>query len=222
MQQPTGSLLQKSFFTPKLWLLKRALDRIPWLPISLDIYYFFSYTGSPPQKIRHRFAGTIREADINDLDGIVTCSGRNKRALFKQRFASEERCVIAITKDGAIAGYGWASTKSQHQEDKTKCTFEIPQGMIYIYDWFIQPNYRLTGLWVGFIHFLMSDEIYDPNRGIFGFISHGNDASLKAHIKFGFKAYKRKIILTIAGKIFVIDRSFDDKETDKPLRPLHF
>jgi len=205
----TRSLAKKIQNKSALWLIKRAFDKISILPVSIRLLYFFKYTGEHKSKLIPRFSGTIRWGSEQDLPGILRCSNPGKNNIYLDRFKQGEKCLVAIDKDGNTAGYGWLSLKQAHTEDKTNIVFEFPQQSIYAYDIFVQPRYRLTGLWVGLIQLILNSEYYDPTSGLYCFVSHGNHASLRPHIRYGFELFEQQTIVT------VLNRSFSIK---KPLR----
>lgn len=176
----------------------RILDRITWSPIKITILYFFKFTGIDSSKLKPRFAGEIRWGDHNDIPGIMECIDKpSKEILFRKRLSMNDKCFVAIDDNGNTAGYGWLTLKNSHLEEKTQCLFEFPAGSIYTYDIYIDPNYRLTGIWVGFMQLILKSEHYNPDGGLYCSIAYGNLASLKPHIRYGFKVYLRKTIVTI-------------------------
>lgn len=188
------------------WFFKRLMDKMPWLPLRLSIYYFFRFTGPPPKHIKHRFPGTIRWASMQDLIDIDNCARSNHFALYLARMLRHDKCVIATTQSGIPAAYGWISNNTFHIENRTRSRIDIEPGMIYVYDCYIRPEYRLTGLWVGLMDFIMDSNLYDPEKGLFGFIAYGNTASFRVHVRFGFELYLRRIILAISTRVFSFDR----------------
>ena len=159
--------------------------------------YFFTYNGEPQQKLQHRFSGSIKWGDNHDIPGILECTNISKKSLYMQRLQNGEKCLVATDKNGITAGYGWLTLRNTHIEDKTHCVFNFPEGAIYAYDFYIMPQYRLTGIWVGFINLILNSEYYIPDIGLYCSIDYGNHKSLRFHIRFGFKIYQQKTILNI-------------------------
>jgi len=199
------SLLAKLRRNSPLWFLQRILDRIAGRSLKLRLLYFFKYTGDHRSALSPRFPGEIRWGGPEDLPGIIKCAGSGKDDLFRERLESGDKCIVAINERGITAGYGWLCLDSRHVEDRTDCVFEFPAGSIYAYDFYIHPRYRLTGLWVGFMQLILDSSHYNPEAGLHCFISYGNTASLKPHIRYGFKLYQRKTILTLPWHSFMFD-----------------
>ncbi len=200
------SLIAKLRHNSPLWSLQRILYRIPGRPLKLRILYFFKFTGDHHSALSPRFPGEIRWGGPEDLPGIIKCAGRGKDKLFRQRLENGDKCIVAINERGITAGYGWLSLDSRHAEDRTGYVFEFPPGSIYAYDFYIHPRFRLTGLWVGFMQLILDSPHYDPDAGLHCFISYGNTASLKPHIRYGFRIYQRKTILSAFGRSFMFEK----------------
>jgi len=202
----TRSLIAQLRLNSPLWFLQRVFDRVPGRPLKLRMLYFFKYTGDHRSALSPRFPGDIRWGTRDDLPGIIKCAGHGKEALFRRRLEDGDKCLVAINERGITAGYGWLSVGSRHVEDRTGCVFDFPDGSIYAYDFYIHPRFRLTGLWVGFMQLILDSPHYNPEAGLHCFISYGNTASLKPHIRYGFKLYQRKTILTLPWHSFMFNQ----------------
>jgi len=196
-----------------LWLLQRLFAHIPGKPIKLHIRYFFKYTGDHDSVLRARFPGTIRWGDQSDLPGIIECAGRSKDEFFKQRIKNGDRCIVAVEAHDSIQAYGWLCMDNRHIEDKTGFVLEFPRRSLYAYDIYITPKYRLTGIWVGIMQLILDSAYYHPDAGLHCFIDYGNTASLKPHIRYGFKVYQRTVILSFMGRSFRFTKPIEHNES---------
>lgn len=212
MHSAATKLIQTLRIENVVWPLKRILARVGWLPVNLNIYYFFKYAGMPDSILEHRFRGTVRWANANDVSLIANSYGRDRIDELRRRLNESERCILAINRLGEVAGFGWVTEKNEHWESSSKCIFKIPEGTIYTYNWYIEPQYRLTGLWVGMMNFLFESGIYDADHGLMAYIAHKNFPSIRAHIRFGFELYHRKVILTVGSRAISFDKEFEHND----------
>jgi hypothetical protein len=145
---------------------------------------------------------------------LTECFKNDLNRLFKQRFKNNELCLIAISNDGHAAGFGWITKYSQHRDDASKCLFSFPEGALYTYNWYIDPKYRLTGLRIGFMKHIIDSNHYNPSKGIIVFIAHNNIPSFKTHIRYGFKLFQRKVILTSFNMAVFFDKSLEHTDAN--------
>ncbi len=190
-----------------LWFIMRILDRLPVLHMKLRIFYFFRFLGTDESVLRPRFQGEIKWGESEDLAGVIKLAGISKSSLYHQRVNNGDKFVTAIDTDGETVGYGWVCLKNTHIENKTGHKFTFPEGAIYAYSIYVNPDYRLHGIWVGFMQLILNSPYYDPERGLYCFINYGNIASLKPHFRYGFHIFSRKIILNFFGRSFAFDKS---------------
>lgn len=190
-----------------LWLLRH----VPRTPVQLGILCFLQLEGVP--EVRHswlRGPGVVRAGSPADLEGLVAC--RDKRRLFEERFAAGDHCVVAVM-DGRIVGFEWFSEGPTHRESNHGYLIEIPRGVVYTYDAYVDPGFRNSGFWLRFkAHQAALMKEIGKGR-VLTFVEYGNRSSLKAHLRLGFKPQKRVLALRVLGLSL-----FKAQSTD--LRPL--
>ena len=170
--------------TPRLLLAQKMLRQVPFRHIDLGKLCFLRLDGRPhvpPALLRGD--ATVRRATLDDLPGLVKL--RDRRDLFRARFATGDHCVVALS-GGRIIGFEWFCEQPVHREDVWGLSIDIPGGLVYAYDAYIDPGYRNTGVWLRFKAFLGEWMTAAGKRGVLTFVEHGNWPSLRTHIRFGF------------------------------------
>ncbi len=174
---------------------------IPFFPFQYFQYYFLEFRGVP-HKQKIRFDGKIavaKEEDLRELQRFFS----SKAKKFESRFKQGHMIVFAQEQDGRIVGYENLDFSAAHLERHSGIEIAIPQDSIYLYDAYIDPQYRMRGVWVGFKN-LIGDLMVEKNRNrLMTFIEWDNPASLKSHLQFGFKIYEKRCIWRIFGKPLV-------------------
>lgn len=170
---------------PPFLIVQGLLNRVPGRPFRVARFFLLSLS-EPATSIARGF-GSVREGTVADVAGM--CLLEDKEKVFCTRFEDGELCVVAVH-DGRIIGYEWFSDKAFHLEGRYKYRIEIPEDSIYAYDGFIQREYRLRGIWVLFQKYLLDQLQLLRRKRIIAMVDHGNDASLKAHLRFGYVVLK--------------------------------
>jgi GNAT superfamily N-acetyltransferase len=183
--------------TPPLLLLQKALRQVPFRPVDVGKLCFLRLDAVPRVPAsRLRGAGHIRPGRRADLDALTAL--RDQRETFVERFDSGDHCVVAEV-DGRIVGYEWFCARSSHLEESWGYRITIPEGFVYAYDAYIDPRYRNTGVWLKFKDYLGSWMVESGKRGVLTFVDYGNPASLRTHLRFGFKPALNVLALKILG-----------------------
>jgi GNAT superfamily N-acetyltransferase len=171
--------------TPWLLVLQKLLRRVPFRPFDIGKMCFLRLDGRPnvPASML-RGSAEVRFATAADLPRLVEL--RDKQAIFVERFAEGDRCVVAIA-EGHIIGYEWFSDRPIHYESSWGYSIRIPGGFVYAYDAFIDPDHRNTGLWLRFKAYLSDWMMECDKRGVLTFVDYGNWASMRTHLRFGFE-----------------------------------
>jgi hypothetical protein len=175
------------------WLLRR----IPLAPVRIGILYFLELDGVPEVRSAwQRGPGLVRAGTPADLEGLVAC--RDKRRLFEERFAAGDHCVVAVM-GGRIVGFEWFSEGPTHRENNHGYLIEIPRGVVYAYDAYIEPELRNSGFWLRFKAHQAALMKELGKARVLTFVEYGNWSSLKAHLRLGFKPQKRVFALSVLG-----------------------
>jgi GNAT superfamily N-acetyltransferase len=192
---------------PLLVNLRSLLQRIPFKPLDINCLYFLEYVGIPPQHANFlRGRAEVRSATLQDLEGLTKC--QNKLLTFLKRFKSDDYCVVAVL-DGRIVGHQWFCDKPFHVEEVYSYKIEVPPDAIYAYDIFILPEHRLAGIWFKF-HCLYLRELMQKlqRHKIIGMVEYGSRLSMNTHLRFGFKLFRRVLVIKMFGKSMFIRRTF--------------
>ena len=183
--------------TPGLLLAQKLLRRVPFRPIDIGKLCFLQLNGVPkvPAAMLRGHAD-VRFATLNDLDGLADL--QDKSAIFRDRLAAGDRCVVAIV-DNRIVGYEWFSDSLVHHEAAWGYRITIPGGFVYAYDAYIDPAYRNTGVWLRFKAYLADWMIARGKHGVLTFVDYGNWPSLRTHLRFGFEPTESVFALRVIG-----------------------
>ncbi len=165
-----------------------------FLPIQYDIHIFLRYDGIPHVE-RLLFAGIVREATENDLPLLIQCNPKPER--FRERFHQGDRCLVAETPPGEIIGYEWFSAPPYHRDQKYHYKISIPQEAFYLYDAFIRPQLRVSGVWLALKAYMGKIMKEEGKSALITYVSHNNALSLRTHFRFGFRVYERVTVVTL-------------------------
>ncbi len=187
-------------FNTRLIQLKPLLSSLKYIiPIKFDVHFFLRYKGYP-QVTRIPFNGSFHEASPGDLPRLVQCNPKRHR--FEERFRNQDRCFIAETPSGSIVGYEWLSTPPFHYEQKYHYRITIPEGSFYLYDAFILPEYRISGVWLGLKAAIGEAMQKEGKHTLITYVSHNNHLSFRTHFRFGFRIYECVSVLTLGSMGF--------------------
>jgi len=165
-----------------------------FLPIQYDIHIFLRYDGIPHVE-RLLFAGIVREATENDLPLLIQCNPKPER--FQERFRHGDRCLVAETPPGEIIGYEWFSAPPYHRDQKYHYKIPIPPEAYYLYDAFILPQLRVSGVWLALKSYMGKIMKEEGKSALITYVSYNNTLSLRTHFRFGFQVYERVSVITL-------------------------
>jgi hypothetical protein len=192
---------------PPAHLFRILVEKLTFHTVQIRKFYLLAYAGFP-RVANNRGPGLVRKGEPSDVAGMALLEDAVKQKIFQERFLAGEHCAVAEHK-GKIVGYEWYSSSSIHIEQRYLYTISIPQDAVYAYDAFIQPEYRISGVWVRFKTFI-GEEMKRLNKGrIITMIDSDNTLSLKTHTRFGYSVFKSIVVVNVAGK-----RYFSEKESD--------
>ncbi len=188
---------------PPFLIVQNGLRRVPGHPVALGKLCFLQLEGVPEVPAsRLRGAATVRRGTESDLAALLAL--RNHPDLFLDRFAAGDHCVVAVV-EGRIVGYEWFCVQPVHREGTWDYPIEIPPGFVYAYDAYVDPAYRNSGVWLRFKAYLGTWMVNAGKRGVITFVDYGNWASLRTHLRFGFRPAQSVVALNILGvKLFTI------------------
>jgi len=187
--------------TPGLLLLQKVLRRLPFKPIDIGKLCFLRLDrlpDVPPGMLRGN--ASVRAGTPDDLPGLVRL--QDKAQTFRERFKRGDQCVVA-TVGALIIGYEWFADGGSHLESTWGFLIAIPRDFVYAYDAYIDPAHRNTGVWLRFKAHLSELMKASGKRGVLTFVDYGNWASLRTHLRFGFKPAESVLAFRVMGlKLF--------------------
>jgi GNAT superfamily N-acetyltransferase len=185
---------------PALALFRKAAHLVPFRPFDAAKLCFLRFDGVPrvsPALLRGR--GVVRRGTPADLDDLTAL--QDKRSIFASRFAAGDHCVVAVA-EGRIVGYEWLCDQSMHVEGEWRYPIQIPPGCVYAYDAYIDPAFRNGGVWLRFKAYLGELMTSSGKRAVITFVEHGNVASWRTHVRFGFVPTMTVVAMRVCGRAF--------------------
>ena len=181
-------------------VLRGLLRLVPFRPVDAAKLCFLRLDGVPrvpPALLRGR--GVVRRGTPADLDDLTAL--QQKRSIFEARFAAGDHCVVAAA-DGRLVGYEWFCDQPVHRESEWDYPIQIPPRSVYAYDAYIDPAYRNGGVWLRFKAYLADWMAARGKRSVITFVEHGNVASWRTHVRFGFSPTVTVLAVRIFGRTF--------------------
>jgi hypothetical protein len=187
--------------------LRSLIGRIPFRPFDINCLYFLEYVGIPPQHTNFiRGRAEIRSASLQDLEELTKC--KNTPREFLERFKANDYCAVAVL-DGRIVAHQWVCDRPFHIEQRYSYKIEIPPDAVYTYDLFILPEHRLSGMWFKFYSLYVRELMQRLHRQkIIGMVDYGSHLSMNTHLRFGFKLFRRVLVIKMFGKSLCLTRTF--------------
>ena len=184
---------------------QRVLRRISFATIDVNCLNCLEYTARVCNTCSN-FAEDIyvRGGTLLDLDKMAECQNFPHAAV--ERFASKEHCVVAVA-DGRIVGYQWFCDKPARIEERYSFNVQIPADALYGYDAFVRPECRRLKVWSRFHSEYLPKLLARLQRNkIIVMVDQGNSASMNAHIRLGYKLYRKVYVLKIRNRSLFVTR----------------
>jgi GNAT superfamily N-acetyltransferase len=185
---------------PALTVFRKVAHLVPFRPFDAAKLCFLRYDGVPrvpPALLRGR--GIVRRGTPADVDALTAL--QHKRSIFASRFAAGDHCMVAVA-DGRIVGYEWLCERPIHLEGEWLYPIRIPPGCVYAYDAYIDPAFRNGGVWLRFKAYLGEWMTVRGMRAVITFVEHGNAASWRTHLRFGFVPTMTVRAVRVCGRTF--------------------
>jgi GNAT superfamily N-acetyltransferase len=193
---------------PALAVFRKLARLIPFRPFDAAKLCFLRYDGVPrvsPAMLRGR--GVVRRGTPADLDDLTAL--QDKRSVFALRFANGDHCMVAVA-EGRIVAYEWLCDQPTHVEGEWRYPIRIPPGCVYAYDAYIDPAFRNGGLWLRFKAYLADWMDARGMRAVITFVEHGNVASWRTHLRFGFVPTTTVVAVRVWSRAFFKTRTAID------------
>lgn len=136
------------------------------------------------KKFRKYEAATLRQATEKNLEPLARCLGRAKPEL-KKRWERKDICFLAEANGSAVSAT-WVSFQ-KYRLDEVDYIFDPGANGIFLYDSYTVPEWRLKGIHVNVMQYLLDCLLNHSVEKVYSAIEHGNDLSLRTHLRFGFK-----------------------------------
>ncbi len=176
------------------------LDKLSFHTVQVASFYLLQFVGIPGAQ-RGRGPGAVRRGGPSDILQMERLEGSGKEEIFRERFRRGDHCSVAVHREKVI-GYEWYTFDSCHREQRYLFPVSIPEDAVFAYDAFIQPEYRVSGIWIKFKAHL-GDRMREMGRSrIITLIDCDNKLSVNTHLRFGFKIFRRVFYFRLAGSRF--------------------
>lgn len=182
-----------------LVLLQRLLRRIPLSPLDVNCLHCLEYFADNCDQAGFVDQGIlVRAGTLADVPRMSEC--RNFPERLPERFAAQEHCVVATLGDRVI-GYQWFCDKASRIEERYGYTVNIPPDAIYGYDAFVLPEYRCVRVWKRFHKLYLRDLLTQlRRRRVIVMVDEGNSVSMSAHLRVGYRLYRKLYVAKLFGK----------------------
>jgi hypothetical protein len=202
---------------PALVMLQKVFRRLPFAAFDVNCLHCLEF--EMPGAGQCTFSNAqleIREGTFLDLDRMALCQNFPDR--LSERFEAHEHCVIAAIGTKVI-GYQWFCDKPTRIEERYGYPVEIPADALYGYDAFVLPQYRRMKVWTAFhTAYLNALLARLHRRRVIVMVDQSNVVSMRAHLRLGYKLFRKVYVLKFFGKVFWVTR--ECARVVKELRPL--
>jgi GNAT superfamily N-acetyltransferase len=191
--------------------LDAILERIPFRPLEVGLYYSLRKVGAPGNPSRDSDL-VIRPGLEADLDLLTRAMPKADR--FLRRFQDGDRCLLAM-EAGQVVGYLWFSVREVYDEELTGYRVRIPGNAVYSYDEYVSPALRRRGILTrlfAVLHDWMDGHGKDT---ILILISDDNPDSWHAHLKRGFVPLTGILYVRFLGLRLYRVRSVSDSQAEE-------
>ncbi len=194
-------------------LLQKALRKIPLAPLDVNCLQCLEYFAAGNEQGDYLGRDiVIRAGTPLDISQMSECQNFPER--FPERFAAQEHCVVATVGERVI-GYQWFCDKPSRIEERYGYKVEIPADSLYGYDAFVLPQYRRAKVWTRFHTSYLKDLLARLNRRrVMVMVDRGNIVSMSAHLRVGYRVYRRIYIAKAFGKTMWISRAVERSEDE--------
>jgi GNAT superfamily N-acetyltransferase len=158
------------------------------VPSRLFYYHRVAILHLEERKHFRRFGSVVlRRATVEDLESLARHLGRPTIGLdvLKQRWARDDTCVLAEV-GGSPVSMQWAS-RQRYPLDGVDYVFDPGDKGVLLYDAYTAPEWRMKGIHVNVMQHLLEYLSPEGIEGVYSAIDHGNDHSLRTHLRFGFR-----------------------------------
>ncbi len=180
--------------------VRRVIDRISLHLVRLFGFYVLEFDHVPVLPAAARLFGfTVASGTKENITALLSCWPQLSIVELEARFSCGDHCALVRFKD-QVVGYEWACLDSVHVEARYHVALPIPSDAIYLYDCFVQPEYRKRGVWL-VLRAYWAEFMKQASRSrVFSIVDIGNDLSLNTHLHFGYKVVSWAVGFQMCGK----------------------
>ena len=102
-----------------------------------------------------------------------------------------------------MVAYEWFSAKDHQIEERFGYTITIPKDAIYAYDAYTSEAFRGRGIWSEIIAEALVLMREEQRSRLISHVDYGNDVSMTAHMKVGFRPVQRYLYVSVFGLRFL-------------------
>lgn len=164
-----------------------------------DRFYVLHYRVRPGElsPIVSRLSGiVVRPAVAADIDRLQVMAPRGDE--YSARMAGGNVGLIADD-GGRVAGMIWLKQSDVHYEEDVAYPFTLPEKSGWQYDLFVDPAYRLRGVWIQLEEALIAHVAARGISDLFGLTKALNKPSVNAHVRYGYTIIEEIITLRLLG-----------------------
>jgi GNAT superfamily N-acetyltransferase len=136
------------------------------------------------RRLRRSGRAEVREGTAADSAVLVRYLGR-KMSDLEARWARNDRCCVAEV-EGIPVSATWISSGA-YLIQEIEWVFDPGERGAFLYDAYTAPEWRLKGLHVDVWEYILNRLCDEGIERVYCGVGHGNDLSLRSHLRFGFR-----------------------------------
>lgn len=170
-------------------VVKRLLGS--FLKVETLVVFERALTSCPPHFVPADPALRIVRVDSPEQAAFVRLSSMYPGKHFPARLQRPgQQCFIALH-DDKVAGYAWVAATDLYLEE-IACTYRVASGEIFIYDCFVEPEYRGCGIYPAMLAYVLAHAARNEQLTCATIAAAAeNFASIRGIVKAGFAVRKR-------------------------------
>ncbi len=176
-------------------LTKWGLDLVSKKHVRLGRFFLLVHDGIPEIR-KTRGPGEVRFGTAEEIEKLGLLNNRSD--IFLSRQNAGDRCMVAVVGD-RVVGYEWLCVGDQHCERRFLYRIDIPDGSMYCYNANIEPEYRISGIWLKFKNHIARVMKESGKNRLVTMIDYDNVMSINTHLRFGFRIFKCVTALRVFG-----------------------
>lgn len=138
--------------------------------------------------------GSFRRAGVEDIPRLAKLVAWSDG--YGQRLAEGQECFIA-ERGGSVVAMQWVKRARNHFEEETEFLVDMGEDCLWTYDGFVDPAYRLTGLWPAMKSRILKQAVSSGLRKTCCLIRKFNTDSVASQLRLGLKIYKELIYIRL-------------------------